>query len=108
MTPTRIPASAATSRSALPALAPIFHSLVGRSCCFALIQGGELEQHCEAQHVVLPAPPYRSAAAMFLQRYKISALALAALLLCPASPARAQAPAAAPPEEGRSRRLSVD
>ena len=41
-------------------LAWTFHSLVGRSCCFALIQGGAA------------APPYHSKCGNFRQRYEIS------------------------------------
>jgi tetratricopeptide (TPR) repeat protein len=43
-------------------LARRFHSLVGRSCCFALIQGGAA------------APPYHSGCGMFRQGYEISGL----------------------------------
>ena len=47
-------------------LARTFHNLAGRSCCFALIQGGAA------------APPYHSGCGNFRQRYEISGLGLLA------------------------------
>jgi len=44
----------------------MFHSLVGRSCCFAQIQGG-------SRFGI--GTPYRSGCGMFTQGYEISGLA---------------------------------